>query len=159
MGKNTLATMIKKMCDNAGTSGGHTNHSLRVYGTTTLFHTGVPEKLIQQRTGHRSLEALCQYEHTLESQQLDISNAMAHGDKVPSINTKVKEEMSHANQPSRSGSQHRPQLLRLVRYCHKVFKVELEYPQETLGIPCYSPLHTEAWYAIVLTYDSLGNLT
>ena len=36
VGKNTLAIMIKKMCDNAGISGGHTNHSLRVHGTTTL---------------------------------------------------------------------------------------------------------------------------
>ena len=36
VGKNTLATMIEKMCDNVGISGDHINHSLRAYGTTTL---------------------------------------------------------------------------------------------------------------------------
>ena len=49
LGKNTLGTMIKRMCEKAGISGGYTSHSLRAYGATTLFHAQVPEKLIQQR--------------------------------------------------------------------------------------------------------------
>ena len=79
VGKNTLANMMKRMCEKAGISGGYTNHSLRAYGATTLFHAQVPEKLIQQRTGHRSLEALRQYERTSPSQLLDVSNIMSHG--------------------------------------------------------------------------------
>ena len=39
-------------------------------------------KLIQQRTGHRSLEALRRYEHTSVSQLVDISNVMSN-DPVP----------------------------------------------------------------------------
>ena len=34
----------------------HTNHSLRATSTTLMFKGGVPEKLIQERTGHRSLK-------------------------------------------------------------------------------------------------------
>ena len=46
------------MCDEAGVSGQNTNHSLRVSGTTSLFSAGVPERVIQGRSGHSSLEAL-----------------------------------------------------------------------------------------------------
>ena len=37
---------------------GKTNHSLRASSATDTFHAGVPEKIIQKRTGHRSLKAL-----------------------------------------------------------------------------------------------------
>ena len=65
------------MCRDAGIAGNYTNHSLCVYGATTLFQAGCSEKLIQQRTGHRSLEALRQYEHTSQSQLLGVSDVMA----------------------------------------------------------------------------------
>ena len=39
-------------------AGNFANHSLRAYGETTLFQSGVSEKLIQQRTGHRLIDAL-----------------------------------------------------------------------------------------------------
>ena len=42
-----------------------------------LFQAQVPEKLIQQRTGHRSLDALRQYERTSAAQLLDVSNVMS----------------------------------------------------------------------------------
>ena len=61
------------MCPEAGITTSYTNHSLRAYGTTTMFQAGVPRKLIKQWTGHRSLETLRQYEHTSESQLLDVS--------------------------------------------------------------------------------------
>ena len=35
-----------------------------VYGATTLYNANIPEKLIQERTGHRSIKALRQYERT-----------------------------------------------------------------------------------------------
>jgi len=76
VGKNTLGAMMKKMCANAGLQK-YTNHSLRAYGTSTLFQANIPEKLIQQRTGHRSVEALRQYERTSSAQLLDVSNIMA----------------------------------------------------------------------------------
>jgi len=69
--------MIKNMCDKAGFSGGFTNHSLRAYGATAFFQAKVPEKLIQERTGHCSLKSLRQYECTLFNQLADVSNILA----------------------------------------------------------------------------------
>ena len=77
IGKNKLNVMVKEMCAEAGISGNFTNHSLRAYGATALFQAGVSEKLIQQCTGHRSLDALRHYERTSETQLLDVSNIMS----------------------------------------------------------------------------------
>lgn len=41
-----------------------------------MFNKGVPEKLIQERTGHRSVEALRQYERTPEEQKEMASKIM-----------------------------------------------------------------------------------
>ena len=77
IGKNTLNNMLKQMCRSAGISETFTNHSFRAFGATKLFQTGVSEKLIQQRTGHRSIEALRQYERTSTAQLMDVSNIMS----------------------------------------------------------------------------------
>ena len=53
-----------------------TSHSLRAYGATELFHSNVLEKLVQQRTGHRSLEALRKYAHTAEEQAMDVCRVL-----------------------------------------------------------------------------------
>ena len=65
---DTLQQMVKKMCSDAGIGGHKTNHSLRATGASELFKRGAPEKLIQERTGHRSLEALRTYERSSEEQ-------------------------------------------------------------------------------------------
>ena len=45
-----------------------------------MFQRGVPEKLIKERTGHRSLEALRKYEHASEEQVAKVSHTLAgHG--------------------------------------------------------------------------------
>ena len=48
-----------KMFNGVGIKG-KTNHSLWVI---RLFASKVPEKIVQQRSGHRLLEALRRYEH------------------------------------------------------------------------------------------------
>ena len=73
------------MCKKAGNSGGYTNHSLSGYDATTLFQAHVPERLIQQRTGHRSPEALRQYERTSTALLLDVSNIMSGTSIHPTI--------------------------------------------------------------------------
>lgn len=42
-----------------------------------MFRAGTTEKLVQERTGHRSLEVLHQYEHSSDRQLLDVSNIMS----------------------------------------------------------------------------------
>ena len=71
------------MCAEAGVTAKYTNHSLRAYGTTTMYQAGVSEKLIKQRTGHKSLESLRQNERTSETQLLDVSSIVSH-DQHPS---------------------------------------------------------------------------
>ena len=77
VGKNTLSAMLKKMCPDAGISGNQTNHSLRATGATEMFQAQVPEKIIQERTGHRPLAALRTYEHNTEKQHRAVSSVLS----------------------------------------------------------------------------------
>ena len=90
--RNRLNSMLKEMCQEAGISGNFSNHSLRAYGATSSFQAGVPEKLIQQRTGHRTIEALRQYERTSEAQLVDISNTLSNCEKSNSATVSVSKE-------------------------------------------------------------------
>ena len=51
VGKNTLDTMLKDMCKEAGIIGHKTNYSLRATGVSELFEAGVPEKIIKEKNG------------------------------------------------------------------------------------------------------------
>ena len=61
--------MLQNMCDKGGVQGKKTNHSLRAYAATELFQAGVSEKVIQNRSGYRSLEGLRKYECISEQQK------------------------------------------------------------------------------------------
>ena len=76
VGKNVLMKMVKKMCDEAGIVGNKSNHSLRVAGASALFDAGVPERIIQQRTGHRSVERLRVYERVTTYQNVKVSKIL-----------------------------------------------------------------------------------
>ena len=54
-----------EMCEKAGIS----NYSLHAAGTTELFQSDIPEKVIQSRTGSLSLKALKMYEKISDDQQ------------------------------------------------------------------------------------------
>ena len=73
LGKHTLQSMVQKMCTEAKIEGCKTNHSLRATAATQMFQQGAPEKLIQERTGHRSLEGLRSYERCSENQHRALS--------------------------------------------------------------------------------------
>ena len=83
VGRNTLSTMLQSMFNEIGIYG-KTNHCLRATGATRLFEANVPEKLIQDRTGHRSIGALRQYEHTSTQQQQAVSSVIASPFVMPS---------------------------------------------------------------------------
>ena len=82
VGRNKLSKMVSEMCTLAKIPGHHTNHSLRATGATALYTAGVPEKIIQERTGHRSIECLRMYEHTNEKQQLAVSKVLSSTTEV-----------------------------------------------------------------------------
>lgn len=48
VGKNTLAKMVKLICDDANVKGNKTNRSLRATGATVMYQAGVPEKAIKR---------------------------------------------------------------------------------------------------------------
>ena len=73
VGKNKLSSMVKEMCKVAGVEGNKTNYSLRCCGVTSLYKSNVPEKLIQERSGHCSLTALRAYERPTAEQILETS--------------------------------------------------------------------------------------
>ena len=77
IGKNTLSKMVKEMCLEGGVSGRKTNHSLRATGVSDLYHAGVPEKVIQERSGHLSVSGLRQYERTTLGQQQAVSRVLS----------------------------------------------------------------------------------
>ena len=77
-GENKLATMVKSMFSKIGISG-KTNHSLRATGASQMFQAGVPEKIVQERTGHRSTEALRMYERTTTTQHIGVARVLCAG--------------------------------------------------------------------------------
>ena len=61
VGRNTLLSMMKTMASKAGIDRKVSNHSLRAYGVTKLFKENIPEKVIMDGSGHRSIEGVRHY--------------------------------------------------------------------------------------------------
>ena len=61
--------------------------------TTELFEAGVPEKIIKESTGHRSLEALRLYERTTNEQQKAVS-AILSADKKTTYKDAIDQQKS-----------------------------------------------------------------
>jgi hypothetical protein len=72
VGNNVLSKMVQGICLGAGLGGRKADHSLCVSSASCLYEAGVPEKLIKQRTGHGSYNALCMYERVTETQGMAI---------------------------------------------------------------------------------------
>ena len=69
---------MKNVCSEAGLSDHKTNHSLHATAATEIFRRGAPEILIQERTGHRSIEALHTYERLDEVQHKAVSTMLSN---------------------------------------------------------------------------------
>ena len=74
IGVNNLSKYIPRICALAEISGNFTSHSGKVSLATQLYDKGVPEKLIQERTGHRSTTCLRLYNRTTEAQKRGVSD-------------------------------------------------------------------------------------
>ena len=74
VGVNTLIKILPDMWSAAGVKR-KTAHWLRVICATKLFNSGIDEKLIRDRTGHRS-NALFQYEKPSVEQATKVSSVL-----------------------------------------------------------------------------------
>ena len=68
--------MVQNMCQSAEITGHKTNHSLRATTASRLFHQGVDEQLIMERTGHHSLEGIRSYKRTSDEQIMVLSDIL-----------------------------------------------------------------------------------
>ena len=76
VGVNTLANVVRDLCQKAGFEGLYTNHSLRATSVTRMYTQGIPEKVISEVSGHRSL-AIHEYELVSEGQKCEASAALS----------------------------------------------------------------------------------
>ena len=88
--------MVPDMFKLANLPGNHTNHSFRATGATALYTAGVPEKIRQDRTGHRSVECLRTYEHTSDTQQVAVSNILSSTTEINFL-SEMKKLETHAH--------------------------------------------------------------
>ena len=82
IGKNVLYSLMKTMADEAQLDRKVTNHSLRAYGVTKLYKEKVPEKLIMDRSGHRTIEGVRHYARVSEEQQFEVCRALENKDRM-----------------------------------------------------------------------------
>ena len=99
VGKHTLATMVKEACMEAGISG-KTNHSLQATGGTTMFTAGVPEQVIQERTGQLSVDGLRCYEKTSAEEPIAACQTVAFKTDMPFQTASVTKVQPSAPTPA-----------------------------------------------------------
>ena len=88
VGYNTIKGFILKLFATSGLEGLHTNHSLRATSITRMFKADVPEKIIAEKSGHKSLKALRMYERTSSMQEQATGVAILEGGQFSCSNGK-----------------------------------------------------------------------
>ena len=89
LGHYSLGRTISCICKEADIGGYKTNHFLRATAATRLYQSGVDEQLVMERTGHRSLEGVCSYKRTSDTQCQALSNMLNCSKKTPAMRSKV----------------------------------------------------------------------
>ena len=92
VGVNTLSDILPDMCRAVGIKV-KTSHSLRVTCATVLFQHGVGEKLIRDRTGHRS-NALFKYEKANKEQISNVSRILGSSTSVENVEENSVEDVN-----------------------------------------------------------------
>ena len=85
VGVNKLKTIITEISVEAGLPVHYTNHSLLATAVTRMYNTGVPENLIAEKSGHRSLKALRAYEKTSEDQEKLAGQSIQEGKEFRAV--------------------------------------------------------------------------
>ena len=91
IGHHTLHNTVSRICTTAGIRVFKTNHSLRVTAATCLFHAGVEEELIMERTGHHSTDGIRVYKRSGIEQQQAISDILSRSSKKQKLDNPVQD--------------------------------------------------------------------
>ena len=79
----------------AGLSG-YTNHNLQATAVSRMYNSGVPKKIIAEKSGHRSLDALRSYKNTEEELYKEAEQSIVDPDKkLKILKLRVKIRKSH----------------------------------------------------------------
>ena len=89
-----MNSILPNLCEAAGIKR-KTAHCLRVTCVSKLFNTGVEEKLIRERTGHRS-NALLAYEKTSEKKVSHVSALLGAETKTENKEEKLTDTKKKA---------------------------------------------------------------
>ena len=92
VGVNSLNKILPEMCEAAGFKR-KTAHSLRVTCVSSLFNAGMEEKLIRERSGHRT-NALFQYEKPTEENVSKVSKTL--GPSVSAVTGSTTEKQGES---------------------------------------------------------------
>ena len=101
VGVNPLKNMMSQISNLAGLPVKYTNHSLRATSTTRMFTYGIPEKIVAEVTGHKSIKALRQYEQTTKEQLQEAGQAIAKCKSEASTETDCDEPFNPFEEESR----------------------------------------------------------
>ena len=92
MGRNKLNDILPEMCKAAG-SKQKTSRCLRVTCDSSLFNAGVEEKLIRERTGHRS-ECLFKYEKPWKEKITEVLSVLGPCTSATEVKISEKKDLS-----------------------------------------------------------------
>ena len=98
VGVNTIKSIVPSVSKESQCTTKYTNHSLRATATTRMFCEKVPEKLIVETTGHRSVKSLRCYERTQPAMHQAIGNIIMDPEGAKEFSMKqssvVKEDVA-----------------------------------------------------------------
>ena len=84
----------------AGLSG-YTNHNLQATAVSRMYNSGVPKKIIAEKSGHRSLDALRSYKNTEEELYKEAEQSIVDPDKkfqmILKLRVKIRKSQIQTN--------------------------------------------------------------
>ena len=94
IGIHKVENMVKNLMKDAGIEGYFTNHSLRATNATRLYAAGVPEQLITETTGHKSI-AVQSYKRTTDIQRQEVSRIIQSSSSTTEITSESVKLQCH----------------------------------------------------------------
>ena len=105
-----LQSKLKSLLSSAGIDvTGKSNYSLRATGISHMYNSGVPEKLIMERSGHLSSKEVQVYERTTTKQQQVVCGVLVQIGQVYGENlaaAETKRELFAEAQPKGNMAEH-----------------------------------------------------